>query len=148
MADQTLTIQVKADIANATKRFNTVKREMRGLTGTSGQLGGSIAQLEDSLNSIGRITKLSFLNSLKNDFKAIMASTKSAAKEIDMFKKKLAIGDTFKDWIDMGIVSGKFKIDDILPESITKHFGDRLGKTFGEASIILDKFNRALDETI
>ena len=104
---------------------------MRGLTGTSGQLGGSVAQLEDSLNSIGRTTKFTFIHNLKNDFKAIMASTKSAAKDIDMFKKKLAIADTFKDWIDKGIISGKFKIDDTLPESITKHFGNRLGKTSG-----------------
>ena len=121
---------------------------MRGLTGTSGQLGGSVAQLENSLNQIGRTTKFTFIHNLKDDFKAIMASTKGAAKDIDMFKKKLAIADTFKDWIDKSIISGKFKIDDMLPESITKHFGNKLGKTFGEAAVNLDNFNSSLDETI
>ena len=97
MADQTLTIQVKADVAQATKGLNSVKQSVSGLTGTTGQVGGSIAQIENRLNSLTGMSKWNFFKMLREDIKSAFTNVKKLSREIEKAKEDLNFHDMQTD---------------------------------------------------
>ena len=97
MADQTLTIQVKADVAQATKGLNNVKQSVSGLTGTTGQVGGSIAQIENRLNSLTGMSKWNFFKMLREDIKSAFTNVKKLSREIEKAKEDLNFHDMQTD---------------------------------------------------
>ena len=97
MADQTLTIQVKADVAQATKGLNSVKQSVSGLTGATGQVGGSIAQIENRLNSLTGMSKWNFFKMLKEDIKSAFTNVKKLSREMEKAKEDLNFHDMQTD---------------------------------------------------
>ena len=98
MADQTLTIQVKADVAQATKGLNSVKQSVSGLTGATGQVGGSIAQIENRLNSLTGMSKWNFFKMLKEDIKSAFTNVKKLSSEVEKAKEALKFHDAETDF--------------------------------------------------
>ena len=98
MADQTLTIQVKADVAQATKGLNSVKQSVSGLTGATGQVGSSIAQIESRLNSLTGMSKWNFFKMLKEDVKTAFTNVKKLSSEVEKAKEALKFHDAETDF--------------------------------------------------